>query len=96
MVHQRTKPNAVKQTTFDDQVEKIHGATSKDGELKFYIQLKGEGKPSLVSSNEAKKKYPYHVLDFYESCLIWESEDDNLEDDDDDEDKPLATLKSEA
>lgn len=86
----------------DDQVDKIHGATSSDGQLKFYIQMKGEKNPILVPSDEAKKKYTYHVLDFYESRLVWESEDDMNESDDDgddddgdtDDNQPLATLKS--
>lgn len=89
--------------TLDDQVDKILGATSSSGELKFCIRLKGEELPILITSDEAKQKYPYHVLDFYESCLVWESEEDTVDDsgdnntdDDDDDDKPLATLKSNA
>lgn len=69
----------------DDQVDKILGATAADGggQLKFYIRLKGDKNPVLVSSDEAKQKYPYHVLEFYESCLVWESEDEEMDCDDD-------------
>lgn len=61
--------------------------------------------PILISSEEAKQKYPYHVLDFYESCLVWESEDEEMDCDDDNDNgggggggdnTPMATLNPNA
>lgn len=50
----------------DDQVKQIFGATTaggqSDGQLMFCIQLKGETKPIMATREEAKQKYPYHVL----------------------------------
>lgn len=60
----------------DHQVDQILGATTVDGQLKFCIRLQGEKNPILISAEEAKQKYTYHVLDFYESCLVWESEEE--------------------
>lgn len=88
------KAKLTRQPTLDDQVDKILGATGSDGDLKFYMQFKGADKPVMVSAAEAKVKYPYHVLDFYESCLVWESEEDEVDASDDD--KPLAKLKPNA
>lgn len=103
----RSKGSNAKQPSLDDEVDTILGATSSpDGELKFCILLKDKEVPVLITSHEAKQKYPYHVLDFYESCLVWESEEseeDNVNDTDEsknagdnatDEDKPLSHLKS--
>lgn len=96
----------MKQVTLDDQVEKFLGATTadsqSDGQLKFCVLLKGETKPTMITADEAKEKYPYHLLDFYESCLVWESEDEVVECDDNKNDsggsdgKPLATVKAKA
>lgn len=93
-----------KQKTLDDQVKQIFGATTaggqSDGQLMFCILLKGATKPIMVTSEEAKQKYPYHVLEFYESCLVWESEEDEVDGDDasgsDGDNKPLAASKSKA
>lgn len=103
----RAKGKNAKISTLDDRVEKVLGATTIDGQLKLCILLKGDAKPKLVTSDEAKQKYPYRVLDFYESCLVWETDDDETtdgdvdnDDDDDDEDdeddQVLATFKSKA
>ena len=70
----------------DDKVDAFLGATQNDGQLKFCIRLKGEPEPIMISSDEAKQKYPYHVLEFYEKNLVWESDDDVDGDDDDDDD----------
>lgn len=59
-------------------MEKFLGATTTggepDGQLKFCVLLKGQTKPIMITSEEAKQKYPYQLLEFYESCLVWESE----------------------
>lgn len=58
------------------QAEKILGATSVGGQLQFMFKWKGRDEHTLVPSEEAKHKYTYHVLDFYESCMVWESDDE--------------------
>lgn len=68
-------------------MDKILGATGVGRQLQFLVKWKDRDEPTLVSSDEAKTKYPYHVLDFYESCLIWESDDEA--DEDNDADKTL-------
>lgn len=55
-------------------IAKIVGATSDNGKLKFVFKWKDRDEPTLVSSDEANLKYPYVVIDFYESCMVWGSE----------------------
>lgn len=96
----------MRQVTLDYQVEKFLGATvagnQSDGELRFCVMLKGETKPTMITSAEAKEKYPYHLLEYYESCVEWESDeeevafDDNKNDADNSDGKPLAKTKAKA
>lgn len=91
-------------------MDKILGATAVGGEMRFCVRFKDQDSPSMITSEEAKEKYPYHLLDFYESFLVWESEEENVDDDDgsndaaaagssgakgsDGGDKPLTQLRS--
>lgn len=60
---------------------KILGATEVDGKLKFVFQFKDDDNLVLISSDEANMKYPYIVIDFYESCMVWEETSDSEEPD---------------
>lgn len=49
---------------------KILGATEVNGNLHFIYKRNGEDKPQVMSNDEAKSKYPYPLMDFYESCMV--------------------------
>lgn len=69
------------QTDFDDRdIGTIVGATEVDGELKFVFKWKDSGDSVMLNSQEAKIKYPYALIDFYESCMVWETESSDSED----------------
>lgn len=63
--------------TNDEVFDKILGATEIDGKLHFCIRWKNRNETTLMPSDEAKIKYTYPVLEFYESLMTWESEDDD-------------------
>ncbi|XP_031633240.1 chromobox protein homolog 5-like [Contarinia nasturtii] len=63
-------------------IGKILGATEINDELKFVFKWTDEDKLSIVSSAEAKMKYPYEVMEFYESRMQWETDDEGVDDDD--------------
>lgn len=62
--------------------DKILGASEIKGKLHFLIQWKDHNEPSMMSSDEAKIKYTYNVLDFLESYITWETDDEDDNDDD--------------
>lgn len=57
-------------------MDKILGATAVNGQIQFVFKWVDCELPTLVSSDEAKTKYTYHVLDFYEKYLVWHSDDE--------------------
>lgn len=66
-----------------NEVDKICGATEVDGQLKLVIKWKNQENPTLIPYDEAKTKYPYAVLDFYEGCMVWETSDNEANNHDD-------------
>lgn len=52
--------------------DKILGATDSDGSMKFIMKWKN-AEPSMISGQDAKELFPYIVIEFYESKLIWQS-----------------------
>lgn len=63
-------------------IGKIVGATEDDGKLKFVFKWNDRDELTLLSSDEANLMYPYIVIDFYESCMVWETASDSEEDHD--------------
>lgn len=51
------------------------GATEINDQLKFVIKINGKNDPEIISNEEAKEKYPYAIMEFYESCMEWNSTD---------------------
>lgn len=68
----------------EENVDKILGATGITGQLQFFFKWKNQDEPTLVPSDEAKIKYPFSVIDFYESCMVWDTSDNEAEDIDND------------
>lgn len=57
----------------EQNVQKICGATALDGKVMFLFKWKNQKVPTFISSEEANLKYPYAVMSFYESQIIWDS-----------------------
>lgn len=68
------------QTGFDRglQVESILGATKVKGILYLVVKFLEDDEPQLIVSEVANKKIPQMVIKFYESCLTWDSDDEDM------------------
>lgn len=73
----RKSKTAVVSSDDGSKLDKILGATAINGQLQFVMKWKDRDEPSVMPSEEAKIKYTMHVLEFYESYMIWESDDDS-------------------
>lgn len=69
------------QTGFEKglEVECILGATKVKNDLYLVLKFHEENEPQLIVADIVKEKIPQMVIQFYESCLSWESDDDDEE-----------------
>lgn len=49
---------------------KILGATELNGKLQFIYKWNDQDVPHLIPNEEAKIKFPYALMNFYESCMV--------------------------
>lgn len=73
------KPAEILDSDDGHKVDKILGASEINGQIQFVLKWKDRDEPTMIVSAVANVKYPYHVLDFYESCMEWEETSDDEE-----------------
>lgn len=78
----KRKRNRKPVSTDDNELEKILGVAAIGGQLQFVMKWKNRDEPTIVPNDEAKLKHTYAVLDFYESYMCWNDDDDDNGDND--------------
>lgn len=71
-------PNPDKPNGFDKgfKVERILGATDAAGTLYFILQFKGHDQAEMIPASVVNEKIPQTVIKFYESKLLWYSDNE--------------------
>lgn len=64
----------------DEKNDVALGVTEINGELNFVFKWKNNDIPELVPSKEAKVKYSYAVIEFYESHVVWDTFEEEIDD----------------
>lgn len=57
----------------------IMGASEMNGELHFLFKWDDEEYPSIMSLSQAKLEHPLKVIKFFESRMVWETNQDEQE-----------------
>lgn len=51
--------------------EKIIGLKQERNTKLYLIKWRGVTRPEYVNAEYIKRRYPYHVIEFYEACFKW-------------------------